>query len=45
MLMLKNEAHAFQVRDVLSKLEHESICEIINAVGVTRDVVGKVETA
>ena len=45
MLMLKNEAQVFQVRDALSKLKHESICEIINSVGVRREVVGKVETA
>jgi len=42
-LAFKNEAQAFQVLDALVKLEHESLCEIIDAVVVTRDSSGKVK--
>ena len=42
-LAFTNESQAFLVRDALVKLEHESLCEIIDAVVVTRDAAGKVK--
>lgn len=42
-LAFPNEAQAFQVRDALVKLEHESLFELVDAVVVTRDSKGKVK--
>ena len=42
-LAFKNESQAFQVRDALVKLEHESLCEIIDTVVETCDAASKVK--
>jgi uncharacterized membrane protein len=41
-LAFKNESQAFQLRDALVQLEDEGLCEIIDAVVVTRDAAGNV---